>query len=482
MKTSLTLFLLLAPSFVLATAQSGAQLSFPLSLATYQDQGEGLLEILRSRIVFEPFNIVVSLIFLCAIIHALLANKITQVSRRIAKRHKAKHFKEGHNVSILSEFLHFFGEVEAVFGIWVLVLAVFFILSKGWHSFVEYISNVNYTEPVFVVVIMALAATKPIISFAENNLKFVASLFGGGTAAYWFCILTVAPLLGSFITEPAAMTIAALLLGKQFYDKKPSRNFAYATIGLLFVNISVGGTLTHFAAPPVLIVANIWNWGSIYMATNFGWKAILGILTSNIIYFLIFRKEFKKMSAVSEADITVRSPFIITLIHILFIVWTVFTSHHIPLFTGGFLFFLAFAVATKEFQAEINLKSPLLVGFFLSGLVIHGGLQGWWLVPILTRLTETQLFFSAMLLTAFNDNAAITYLSSLVPNFADTMKYAVLAGALAGGGLTVIANAPNPAGQSILSKYFKNGVSPVGLMLGAILPTLVVSFYFLVFS
>ena len=72
--------------------------------------------------------------------------------------------------------------------------------------------------------------------------------------------MTIAPILGSFITEPAAMTIGALLLAKKIYKHKPKATFAYATLGLLFVNVSVGGTLTHFAAPPVLMVASTWSW------------------------------------------------------------------------------------------------------------------------------------------------------------------------------------------------------------------------------
>jgi Na+/H+ antiporter NhaD/arsenite permease-like protein len=88
----------------------------------------------------------------------------------------------------------------------------------------------------------------------------------------------------------------------------------------------------------------------------------------------------------------------------------------------------------------------------------------------------------ATILTAFNDNAAITFLSTLVPGFTDSLKYAVVAGAVAGGGLTVIANAPNPAGQSILKKYFENGVSPAGLLKAAIVPTAIVWLVFLVFS
>jgi len=158
----------------------------------------------------------------------------------------------------------------------------------------------------------------------------------------------------------------------------------------------------------------------------------------------------------------------------------VLNNHFPALFLGGFLFYLAFTQATEHHQSELALRPALLVGFFLAGLVVHGGLQRWWIEPLLTRLSELPLFFGAVGLTAFNDNAAITYLASLVPGFSPEMKYAVVAGAVVGGGLTVIANAPNPAGQSILSQYFPDGVSPVRLLLGALIPTAIMAAVFLV--
>jgi predicted cation transporter len=137
-----------------------------------------------------------------------------------------------------------------------------------------------------------------------------------------------------------------------------------------------------------------------------------------------------------------------------------------------FMFFLAFVAATGRNQDAINLRGPVLVGFFLAGLVIHGGCQQWWIEPVLTSLNPIQLLLGSTALTAFNDNAAITYLASLVPGFSDQAKLAVVAGAVAGGGLTVIANAPNPAGQSILQSHFgENGVSALKLFLAALIPT-----------
>jgi hypothetical protein len=338
----------------------------------------------------------------------------------------------------------------------------------------------------FVVVIMAIAGTRPVLRFAEASLRKVASLGRGSVGAWWLSILIIAPLLGSLITEPAAMTIAALLLARQFYALKPSSRLAYATLGLLFVNISVGGTLTHFAAPPVLMVASAWNWDTPFMATQFGWKAIVGILAATGLYYAIYRREFAALESTRASverratDVNERIiPVWITGVHLAFLAFTVLSLHYPPLFIGGFLFFLAFTQATAHHQDRLELKSPLLVGFFLAGLVIHGGLQGWWIGPVLKGLAQVPLFIGATLLTALNDNAAITYLATLVPGFTDQLKYAVVAGAVTGGGLTVIANAPNPAGQSILQRYFPSGVKPLGLLVGALAPTIILGLCFM---
>jgi hypothetical protein len=483
-----------------AAAEPGTATKLPIPLTQYSDPAAaGLIDILVSRIHADPFNLLATLIFLLAIAHTFFTGKFRHWAHVAEKRHAARLARRPAppagdevasgpaEVSFTARMLHFLGEVEAVFGLWAVVLGAAIFWRFGWETVLDYIGHqVSFTEPMFVVVIMALAGTRPILRCAEHGLRGLARIGGATTGAWWLSILIVAPLLGSFITEPAAMTIAALLLGRQFYARKPSPRLAYATLGLLFVNVSVGGTLTHFAAPPVLMVAAPWHWTTPFLFLHFGWKAMVAIVLSTLIYYGVFRRELAALEAARQ-DAAAGTPpkaerpipWWITAVQLLFMAFTVLVAHYPPLFIGGFLFFLAFSQATAPHQGRLDLQAPLLVGFFLAGLVIHGGLQAWWIEPVLKGLGEVPLFLGATVLTAFNDNAAITYLATLVPGFTDPLKYAVVAGAVTGGGLTVIANAPNPAGQSILQRFFPTGVSPAGLLLGAIPPTLVTAGCFL---
>jgi hypothetical protein len=473
---------------------------FPPLLESYNDAHLPLSERLRHRIAAEPLNLAATIIFGLAILHTFLAPKIMHLAHRWRDQHRerlraqepaGKQYQDAvAKVSFKAEVAHFFGEVEAVFGIWVIPLLLAFLVFKDWNTAEQYVSNrVRYTEPLFVVVIMSIAATRPVLIAAEKVMGAVARIGGGTAGATWLATLTVGPLLGSLITEPGAMTISALLLARNFYERQPSPAFAFATLGLLFVNISIGGTFTHFAAPPVVMVSGTWGWSTSHMLGHFGWKAAVAIVASNAAYWFWFRKEFARLKPDHPPDTPAERweerkdpvPAWITMIHFLFLAWTVFTAHYPALFVGGFLFFLAFAAATEHHQNPIVLRPALLVGFFLAGLVVHGGLQGWWLAPVLGTMGETALFFGATVLTAFNDNAAITYLASLAPGLTPAIKYAVMAGAVTGGGLTVIANAPNPAGQAILWKYFPDGVSPWRLFLGALIPTAIAAVAFLGF-
>ncbi|MGA2786675.1 MAG: putative Na+/H+ antiporter, partial [Verrucomicrobiota bacterium] len=447
---------------------------FPPPLESYHDADmTGVWHVLINRVHLEPFNLWATLIFLAAVIHTFLTHRFIRWSNILEEQHEQRWRADADNTgpcpaSMLARVLHFFGEVEVVFGIWVVPLFALMIWRVGRQPTLDYLNErVSYSEPLFVVTIMAIASTKPILNLAERCLRFFAQLGGGGPGAWWLAILTLGPLLGSLISEPAAMTISALLLGRQFYALKPAPRFAHATLGLLFTNVSVGGVLTHYAAPPVLMVAGPWGWNTLFMFRHFGWIVLLGIAAANTGYYLVFRNELARLKPDSEAadyapqpDGHDSIPVWVTVGHLVFMAALVWYAHFPVFLIGVFLFFLAFFEVTAEYQSELQLRSPILVGFFLAGLVIHGGLQQWWIAPVLSRLNEVPLLLGAIGLTAFNDNAAITYLSTLVPNLADVMKFAVVAGAVTGGGLTVIANAPNPAGQSILKQFFPDGISP----------------------
>jgi hypothetical protein len=469
--------------------------SFPPDLGSYHDGASADLgTVLLNHIHAQPFNLVATIIFLLAIVHTFLAPKILVLSHKIQHDHETQ-LKEIHGPdlkekipkrqrqSIPAAILHFLGEIEAVFGIWVIPLALLMWAYEGPEITRHYLDvDVSYVEPLFVVIIMTIAASRPVVQAAVRILSLVARQ---SPARWWFVLLTLGPLLGSFITEPAAMTICAVLLGREFYRLHPSPRFMYATLGLLFVNVSVGGALTNFAAPPVLLVADKWHWSTAFMLREFGLRALAGIIVSNLAYFLTFRREFNHMTERSvdpppdEATQEEPVPLWITGVHLAFLLWTVLNAHEPALFVGGFLFFLGFSLATTAYQDVLDMRAPMLVGFFLAGLVIHGGLQGWWIAPVLGRLSHFPLLIGATILTAFNDNAAITYLATLVPNFSQPLKDAVVSGAICGGGLTVIANAPNPAGQSLLRKFFPEGsIAPGSLFLAALAPTLIMLFFF----
>ena len=431
----------------------------------------------------DRFLLVGTLVFFAAVAHAFLCPSIARAAHTAEKQGGLK-----------GAALHLLGEVEAVFGLWAIVLFILMVCwpGKGWTFAARYVETGEYVatanegpskfiEPLFVFVIMVMAASKPVMALASGLLGSIGRIFGGSPTAHWFVVLTLAPLLGSLITEPAAMTIGALLLSAQFYRLKPSEPLRYATLALLFVNVSVGGALTHFAAPPVVMVAAKWGWGLKEVFAHFGVAALVSILLSNLTYLIWVRRELAALKGAAEkgADEPPMPAWVVGF-HLACMVWTVLmlTEHRPVLMLGGFLVFLAFTTATSRWQPAPRLRGPALVGFFLAGLVVLGGVQGWWIAPVLGRMGEGALLAVSTFLTAFNDNAAVTYLASQVPAFsvagpeADALRHAVLAGALAGGGLTVIANAPNPAGQSILSPWFAEGVSAWKLFLWALVPTL----------
>lgn len=370
---------------------------------------------------------------------------------------------------------HLLGEVEVVFGFWAMVLMLFMFAVNGKQEATAYLDTRNFTEPMFVFAIMVIAGTRPILQFAAATVQWVARFMPlSKSMAMYFLMLAFVPLLGSFITEPAAMTLAALMLRDTLFAGRVSSQLKYVTVGVLFVNISIGGTLTPFAAPPVLMVATKWNWDIWFMIANFGWKAAIAVAINAGSAMLLFRRELGAMGKQGGTDDAPPVPFSVVLVHLMFLLGVVVFAHHPAVFMGLFLFFLGFAAAYERHQNPLILREALLVAFFLAGLVVLGGLQQWWLQPILMGMDARAVFFGATVMTAITDNAALTYLGSLVAGLTEEFKVALVAGAVTGGGLTVIANAPNPAGVAILRGSFEeNTIHPLGLLIAALPPTLV---------
>lgn len=369
---------------------------------------------------------------------------------------------------------HMLGEVEVVFGFWAMVMMIWMLALEGKEPATQYLDTRNFTEPMFVFAIMVIAGSKPILDLAARLVELLARFIPlQSSLATYFLLLSFVPLLGSFITEPAAMTLAALMLRDRFFGKRASNKFKYATIGVLFVNISIGGVLTPYAAPPVLMVAGTWGWDVWHMLANFGWKAALAVVFNAMAVTALFAGELKQDAYGGEARQD-GAPWPVIAIHLMFLVGVVIFAHHPAVFMALFLFFMGFATAYPRYQDRLILREGLLVAFFLAGLVVLGGQQAWWLQPLLIGMDADTVYFGATALTAITDNAALTYLGSLVEGLSDEFKHALVAGAITGGGLTIIANAPNPAGVSILKNHFEDdAVHPLGLLIAALPPTIV---------
>ena len=380
---------------------------------------------------------------------------------------------------------HFLSEVEAVFGVWAFVLLVVMALVAGTSGMIEYADSRNFTEPLFVFAIMVVAASRPIIDLVSILVRLVArALPINRQVATFFVVMTFVPLAGSLITEPAAMTLAALLL-RDGYFKRPGHSlFKYTTLGVLFVNVSIGGVLSAYAAPPVLMVAQTFGWDTAYMLSHFGLRAIVAVVINSFVLTIIHYKVLSDKQVETHQGVTKETtksvPALIMFIHLLFLLGVVVFAHHPAIFLGLLLLFIGFCEAYKRYQSKLMIKEGLMVGFFLAGLVVLGGLQKWWLQDLLGGLSPTVLFWGSTALTALTDNAALTYLGSLVEGTSEAWRYMLVAGAVTGGGLTVIANAPNPAGFAILKADFTNEtISPGPLFLSALLPTLVAAMLFL---
>lgn len=416
---------------------------------------------------------IATILFFCALVHSFTVTLFAKWSH---------HFPKG---SAPEALLHLLSEVEVVFGFWAFLFLTTWFLKEGAAPVIQYQQSLNMTEPLFIFCIMILASTKPLVSFArylvmsfsELLLKFIKI---DKKRVQFFVLMAFGPLLGSLITEPAAITLVALLLYRMMKNQV-SEKFLYSTVALLFVNISVGGGLTHFAAPPILVVAGTWGWTLKDVFINLGEPVILAVFLNTTLFSLFYKKEIsEKLNEINTAD-GEAIPIWVTAVHILFLVLLVMTAHYSHVFMGLFLIFIGLTTVTKKYQDPLKFKEGFLVAFFLAGLIVFGSFQRWWLEPIITSMGEKVLYAVATGLTAITDNAALTYLGSQVPTLSEISKWALVSGAISGGGLSILANAPNPAGFSILSSKFpETSLNAVKLFLAALPPTIIVMISFFI--
>ena len=440
----------------------------PRALSSYPETPSFFSD-LAARIAIEPFNLFALIIFACAILHTFFAPTIKASARLLGRKSKAKTFRY--------EIIQFLGEVEVVFGFWTIPLLIGMASYYGFSEARSFVGSLHFSEPIFIAVVMCIAATAPVSALFEWLLTQIARPFGGSPRALWAAALTVGPWLGSFITEPAAIAMTAVFLMRTFYSKNPPQLLRYATLALLFVNTSLGGIITSFAGHAIVIVAAKWGWNTSYMLAHFGWKAALLILFNTWIMSFFLRRQFQGLKG---QKLRKKTPtWWVSLVHVLLLAWVLLNPTYPALFIGGFFLFLAFYRATRPHQEEINLRAPLLVSFFLGGLIVHVSLQGWWIEPLLSRLGSYELMSVASILTAFNDNATVTTLGKLAGTLSQIGRHAVVFGAACGGGLTLMANAPNPVAQSLLSRYFTGGsVSPWRIFIAALPLSLIAWVFF----
>lgn len=387
---------------------------------------------------------------------------------------------------------HLLCEVEAVFILWALLFVVGLLFLIGHDATLEEIRRRSFTEPLFVLVTMVLSATRPVLHTVTLWVEAMVRVMPTDRrlAQYWV-LLTLVPLMGSVITEPAAMTLAALLLRQTSIPKGTSVRLLYATLGVLFVNVSIGGTLTPYAAPPVLMVAHVWNWDLSFMLQEFGWRSALAVAINATAATWLFRHDLLALAPAhghsasmdsneglnadsKPTSMKARIPTWSLWLHCGLLAAIIASSHDVPIFVGVFMVFLGLVKAYPEHHDRLIVPEALMVAGFLAGLVVLGGAQAWWLQPVVAQLSDITVFWGALVLTAGVDNAALTYLGATLSGLSESFKLALVSGAVAGGGLTVIANAPNPAGFAILKDRFPGQtLSPLRLLMAATPPTAV---------
>lgn len=465
----------------------------------YHDQSiTDVFELLSNRIETQPENLLFTLIFLLAVIHSFVAPLLLKAASKRIRRHempidpvaggskseipkRTGHFSKE---TFFWEMVYFFGEIEVVFGLWAIPLLLSMVWFFDWDTPVAYIKSNHYTEAAYLFVSMAIAATYPVIRFVEQVSEKVMGWFEDTPLTWWMTLLTLGPLFASYLKDTSMMTIVAILLMRHFYIFRPPLKLALATQSLLFVNMGVAGSLTSVASPTALLVSGPWGWDTGFMFFTFGWKAMVGIITVNVVYWFLFRESFAALNRKAKTMFlqkveVVDVPFWVTGVHLAFLVWVILTNNEPALYLGAFVLFLGFYQATHPYQIALSLRVPILIAFFVASLELHASLQGWWAEAFLESFKEQVLPFVALVLTTICHNSMVVYLATFVPHLTDRAKEAYFSGAIAASGLTLISSGANLIGYKVLSQAFDEPIAPSTIFIYSFLPTFIMLAIFL---
>src|SRR5919108_1097115 len=135
-----------------------------------------------------PIELLATVLFGLAVLHTFCVKRFA---------HWAHQHPPG---SVTENLLHFLAETEVVFGLWAATLFLGIASLQGSvHAAVDYIEGLNFTEPKFVLVVMVVAATRPVVTLAEKLISLVARLIPAPeSVAFYIAALIFGPLLGSF--------------------------------------------------------------------------------------------------------------------------------------------------------------------------------------------------------------------------------------------------------------------------------------------
>lgn len=363
----------------------------------------------------------------------------------------------------LSESYRLLSSVDVIFIFWSVPLFLWFLYSEGYAEAIDYFNHRNYLFALFIMIMLILLESRPIVYLSECIFLTIAKIGKQSPKCWWWTLMLGAPFSAILLKETGAMIIAATLLVRYFYKFAPSLRFSYATMGLLFSNISVGGLITDISSRALLLVSPALKGEQEFVIRHFSWKAVIAIFLSTTTYYLMFRKEFdhfpKVVKNASIAD--ERVPIWLICLHVLFVA-AIMSVRSVPLLMIGILIlYLGLHQFTIFYQNSIRVTKVCCVGLFYAGLLILGGLQEWWMLVIMHRMSDFGYMFTSYILSMFLDNVLVNYLVHNLSVATDCFLYLVIAGCMSAGGVTILANAPNIVGYLIIKPFFPT--SPVSL-------------------